>query len=92
MTVAPGQSFNSGFGLFAASGLPCVTPNTTMAFNECTFGFSPHAGATYYCSRMPGDFGTFLLLTGARLDGNDLLNLKIADNYVDIPKNYHEEI
>ena len=83
MTVAPGHAFNSGAGLFSASGFPSVCNDTILAYNECTFGFVPHAGTTYYTSRLPGDFGTFLALTGLPMTGRDALELKIADALID---------
>jgi enoyl-CoA hydratase/carnithine racemase len=71
MTVAPGHSFNSGAGLLAASGFPSICHDSKLAFNECTFGFVPHAGSSYYTSRLAGDFGTFLALTGIPITGKD---------------------
>ena len=56
-----------------------------MSYNECTFGFVPHAGTTYYTSRMPGDFGTFLALTGFPMTGKDAIELEIADALVEVP-------
>lgn len=50
VAIADGQSYNSGLSLLLASGVPCVTGDSRMAFNEVTFGFVPHAGATYYAS------------------------------------------
>ena len=92
MSVAPGHSFNSGAGLLAASGFPAICHNSQVAFNECTFGFVPHAGTTYYASRLPGDFGTFLVLTGAPLAGKDAIGLGIADALIEVPETYEDEI
>jgi enoyl-CoA hydratase/carnithine racemase len=92
MTVAPGNSFNSGAGILAASGLPAICDTSKLAFNECTFGFVPHAGSTYYCERLPGDFGTFLLLTGFPITGKDAVELKLADKLIEIPETYEEEV
>ena len=50
-----------------------------MAFNECTFGFVPHSGATFYLSRLPQEFGTFLALTGMPIHGTDAAKLKLVD-------------
>jgi enoyl-CoA hydratase/carnithine racemase len=69
MTVAPGNSLNSGAGLVAASGLPYICYGSMLAFNEVQFGFVPHAGSCYYASRLPGDIGTFLTLTGFPISG-----------------------
>ena len=92
LSVAPGHSFNSGAGLVAASGLPAITGNSLFAFNECTFGFVPHAGSTFYTSRLPGDFGTFLALTGMPLTGKEAIDLKLADSLIQIPKTYELEV
>jgi len=92
MTVAPGHSFNSGAGLLAASGFPSICHSSRVAFNECTFGFTPHAGTTYYAARLPGDFGTFLVLTGVPLSGKDAIGLGMADALIEIPETYEEEV
>lgn len=92
MSVAPGYSFNSGLGLLVASGMPSICHNSRMAFNECTFGFVPHAGATYYAQRLQGEMGTYLLLTGASFSGKDAISLGLADKLVDQPSEYVEEV
>ena len=92
MSVAPGHSFNSGAGLLAASGYPTICHDSKLAFNEVTFGYTPHAGSTYYCSKLPGDFGTFLLLTGWPISGKDAIKLKLADSLIEIPETYEHEI
>jgi enoyl-CoA hydratase/carnithine racemase len=43
---------NSGAALLAAASHPLATLDSKIAFNEVTFGFVPHAGATYYMSRL----------------------------------------
>jgi len=85
IAVAPGHSFNSGATLLAASGIPLVNNGSKLAFNEALFGFVPHAGATYYLSRLPGEFGTFLALTGMRVDGSDAIKLGLAHGAVQDP-------
>ena len=92
MTVAPGHCFNSGLGLLAASSYPTICYNTRVAFNECTFGFTPHAGSTYYAQRLPGDFGTFLVLTGTPISGMDAIRLGLADALVERPKGYEGDV
>jgi enoyl-CoA hydratase/carnithine racemase len=79
MSLAPGHSFNSGATLLQASGYPLVTVDSKVCFNEVSFGFVPHGGATYYLSRMPGEIGTFLALTGLPLRGVDAKELHLAD-------------
>lgn len=92
MSVAPGNSFNSGLGLLAATGMPTICENSMLAFNEVTFGFTPHAGSSYYASRLPGEFGTFLLLSGAKFSGKDGIDLGLADKLIQVPKGYDDEV
>ena len=92
IAVAPGHSFNSGATLLAASGIPLVNNGSKLAFNEALFGFVPHAGATYYLSRLPGEFGTFLALTGMRVDGSDAIKLRLAHGAVQDPLLLQEEV
>lgn len=92
MTVAPGHSFNSGASLLAASGLPSICHDTKVSFNECSFGYVPHAGVTYYASRMPGDFGTFLALTGIPMSGKDAIKIGLADTLIEEPSTYEHEV
>lgn len=63
-----------------------------MAFNECTFGFVPHSGATYYLSRLPHEFGTFLALTGISIHGTDAAKLKLVDTIMQTTKFVHEDV
>lgn len=81
LCVAPGNSYNSGAGLFSACGLPTIMNSTNMAFNEVQFGFVPHAGSTYYLSRLPNNFGTFLSLTGFNFSGKDAVRHDLANSY-----------
>lgn len=48
-----------------------------MVFNETSKKNKvvPHAGASYYLTRMPGEFGTFLALTGTPFTGSEAKEL-----------------
>lgn len=83
MAINPGNSLNSGASIYVASGFPIIMEKTMLAFNEVQFGFVPHAGSTYFLSRLPDEFGTFLSLTGMPFSGKDAIRLDLADNYVD---------
>lgn len=88
LAAAPGVSLNSGAALLAATACPLMTETSTMAFNEVTFGFTPHSGASFYMSRMPGEFGTFMALTGLPINGIDATHLKIASSVLKSSKGY----
>jgi enoyl-CoA hydratase/carnithine racemase len=83
---------NSGAAFLAAIAHPLTTIDSKIAFNEVSFGFVPHAGATFYMSRMPGEFGTFMALTGLSIRGSDAAVIDIARGIVKNTEDYDWEI
>lgn len=69
-----------------------MTLDSKLCFNEVTFGFVPHGGSTYYLSRLPGEIGTFLALTGLPITGIDAKEFGIADNLVHDSVIYQDEV
>jgi 3-hydroxyisobutyryl-CoA hydrolase len=59
-----------------------VTENTVFAMPETALGLFPDVGASYYLSRLPGFFGEYVGLTGARLDSAELLACGLATHLV----------
>jgi enoyl-CoA hydratase/carnithine racemase len=92
IAVAPGHCYNSGAALLAATAHPMTTLHAKIAFNEVTFGFVPHSGATYYLSRMPGEFGTFMGLTGLPINGSDAAQIELINGVIEDPKYYAENV
>jgi enoyl-CoA hydratase/carnithine racemase len=71
--------------------MPSICQNSKVAFNEVAFGFTPHAGSCYYASRLPGEFGTFMVLTGTQISGKDAIELGVADRLL-IHNEYENEL
>ena len=46
---------------------------------EMAIGMIPDVGGTFFLSRPPGEIGTWLALTGARLHGDDAVALGLGD-------------
>lgn len=92
IAVAPGHAMNSGAAFLAATGHPMTTLDSKIAFNETTFGFVPHSGASYYMSRMKGEFGTFMALTGLSIHGSDAARIDISKGIVHNPVEYSQEV
>ncbi len=90
--MAPGHSFNSGASFLQATALPTVTLDSRISFNDVQFGFVPHGGSSYYLSRLPGEIGTFLALTGIPISGIDAKEFGIADELVHYSTAFEEEI
>ncbi len=49
---------------------------------ETAIGFFPDIGATYVLPRLPGFLGTYLALTGARMQGADAVHAGLATHFV----------
>ncbi|XP_039054931.1 probable 3-hydroxyisobutyryl-CoA hydrolase 3 [Hibiscus syriacus] len=59
-----------------------ATEDSVFAIPEADLGLFPDVGAFYFLSRLPGFFGEYLSLTGARLDGAELLECSLATIFV----------
>lgn len=69
-----------------------TTLDSKVAFNETTFGFVPHSGGSYYMSRMKGEFGTFMALTGLPIHGSEAKRMDISRGIVHRPLDYSQEV
>jgi len=82
VVVMDGITMGGGVGI----ALPCryriATENTRFAMPETGIGLFPDVGGGWYLSRLPGQLGKFLALTGARLDGAECLALGLATHYI----------
>ncbi|KAJ9685122.1 hypothetical protein PVL29_017234 [Vitis rotundifolia] len=82
VSLINGIVMGGGAGLSMNSMFRVVTENTVFAMPEGQIGFFPDVGASYFLSRLPGFFGEYLGLTGARLDGNEMLACGLATHFV----------
>nr|XP_018627823.1 3-hydroxyisobutyryl-CoA hydrolase 1-like [Nicotiana tomentosiformis] len=53
-----------------------------FAMSETALGLFPDVGASYCLSRLLGFFGEYAGLTGARLDGTEMLAFGLATHFV----------
>lgn len=88
MAFGHGHCYNSGASWLSATGCPTSTLNTRIAFNDAKFGFVPHGGSSYYLSRMQGELGTFLAVTGLSITGEDAIMHGLTDKLVHSSKPY----
>ncbi|KAM0027442.1 putative 3-hydroxyisobutyryl-CoA hydrolase [Helianthus debilis subsp. tardiflorus] len=63
-----------------------VTDNTLFAMPDTALRSFPDVGASYYLSRLPRFFGEYVGLTGARLDGAEMLACGLATHFVPLEK------
>jgi enoyl-CoA hydratase len=82
IAIMDGITMGGGVGI----ALPCryrvATEQTKFAMPETGIGLFPDVGGGWYLSRLPGQVGKFLALTGARLDGAECRALGLATHYL----------
>jgi enoyl-CoA hydratase len=72
-----------GGGGLSVHAMHCVAGESLdFAMPEAGIGFFPDVGATFFLSRLPGRFGEYLALTGARIGCGDALELGLASDHV----------
>ncbi|NLT31377.1 MAG: enoyl-CoA hydratase/isomerase family protein [Propionibacterium sp.] len=77
-----GITMGGGIGLGGHAGLRLVTETSQLAMPETVIGFFPDVGARRLLARAPGEYGTWLALTGSAIDGPDAITLGLADTLV----------
>lgn len=77
-----GIVMGGGIGLMAGCSHRLVTPDSRLAMPEITIGLYPDVGGSRFLSRMPGDVGLFLGLTGASINATDAHYVGLADHVV----------
>ncbi|HEY6618686.1 MAG TPA: enoyl-CoA hydratase/isomerase family protein [Steroidobacteraceae bacterium] len=77
-----GITLGGGMGISQGSVLRVVGDRTRMAMPEVAIGFFPDVGGSYFLSRLPGQLGRYLALTGMQIGAADALYSRLADLYL----------
>ncbi|MFF0742754.1 enoyl-CoA hydratase/isomerase family protein [Streptomyces sp. NPDC004111] len=89
VALMDGIVMGGGVGLSAHGSVRIVTERSRIAMPETGIGFVPDVGGTYLLALAPGELGTHLALTGARIGAADALLCGLADHFVpaaDLPR------
>ncbi|MEV5677970.1 enoyl-CoA hydratase/isomerase family protein [Streptomyces sp. NPDC052179] len=89
VAVMDGIVMGGGVGVSAHGSVRIVTERSRIAMPETGIGFVPDVGGTYLLALAPGELGTHLALTGARIGAGDALLCGLADHFVpseDLPR------
>lgn len=78
IAVMDGVTMGGGVGISQPCKMRVATENSRFAMPETAIGLFPDVGGGWYLSRLPGRIGQYLALTGARLDGSEMLALGLA--------------
>lgn len=80
--VVDGIVMGGGVGISEPAEVRIATERTTYAMPETGIGLFPDVGGGWFLSRLPGETGTWLALTGARLKAADTVFLGIHSHYL----------
>ncbi|HEX8569001.1 MAG TPA: enoyl-CoA hydratase/isomerase family protein [Caulobacteraceae bacterium] len=81
--VMDGIVMGGGVGISMPCRFRVATERTLFAMPETSIGLFPDVGGGWHLSRLPGETGTWIALTGARLKAADCLALGIATHFVE---------
>ncbi|CAN6873746.1 unnamed protein product [Brassica oleracea] len=82
ISILDGIVMGGGAGASLHGRFRIATEKTVFAMPETELGHFPDVGASYFLSRLPGFFGEYVGLTGARLDGAEMLACGLATHFV----------
>lgn len=86
VAILDGVTMGGGVGLSIHGRFRVATERTLFAMPETAIGMIPDVGGTHALSRLPGELGTWLALTGARLKAADCLYAGIATHFVPVER------
>lgn len=82
IALLDGVTMGGGLGLSVHGSHRVTTEKTLCAMPECGIGLFPDIGGGWFLSRGPGEVGTYLALTGARVHAADLLYTRLGTHHV----------
>ncbi|KAG2712675.1 hypothetical protein I3760_04G137300 [Carya illinoinensis] len=82
VALVHGISIGGGAALMVPMKFSVVTEKTVFSTPEASIGFHTDCGFSYMLSHLPGHLGEFLALTGARLNGKELVAAGLATHFV----------
>ncbi|PRQ52118.1 putative 3-hydroxyisobutyryl-CoA hydrolase [Rosa chinensis] len=86
VALVHGISMGGGASLMVPMKFSVVTEKTVFSTPEASIGFHTDCGFSYMHSHLPGHLGEFLALTGARLNGKELVAAGLATHFVPLEK------
>ncbi|MQY23411.1 enoyl-CoA hydratase/isomerase family protein [Nocardia macrotermitis] len=82
VAIMDGIVMGGGVGLSGHAGYRVVTERSMVGMPETGIGFVPDVGGTYLLSHAPGEIGTHVALTTARMSAGDAIAAGFADYFV----------
>lgn len=82
VALVNGISMGGGASFMVPMTFSVVTEKVVFATPETSIGFHTECGFSYMLSHLPGHLGEYLALTGARLNGKELVAIGFATHFV----------
>lgn len=82
VAIMDGIVMGGGVGVSAHGSIRIVTERSMIGMPEVGIGFVPDVGGTYLLARAPGELGTHVALTTARMSAGDAIACGFADHYL----------
>ncbi|KAL1936353.1 hypothetical protein VTP01DRAFT_487 [Rhizomucor pusillus] len=82
ISVLDGYALGGAIGLFGHCPFRIATEKTIFAMPETSLGLFPSSGASFFLPKLDGQIGTYLALTGSRIEGAHTFYAGIASHYV----------
>lgn len=81
-TFLQGFTMGGGVGVGCHASHRIVGESAQIAMPECGIGLIPDVGGSYLLARAPGYIGTYLGLSGTRMNAADAITATFADHYI----------
>ncbi len=79
LALMDGLVLGGGMGLVQGADLRVVTERSRLGMPEVAIGYFPDVGGSYFLSRIPGELGTYLGISGVQIEAADALYCGLAD-------------
>ncbi|HDZ56986.1 MAG TPA: enoyl-CoA hydratase/isomerase family protein [Pseudomonas xinjiangensis] len=80
LALMDGFVLGGGMGLVQGASHRVITERVRMGMPETGIGYFPDVGGSYFLSRLPGEIGVYLGLTGTQIRAADALYTGLADH------------
>jgi len=89
IALMDGITMGGGVGISLHGSYAIASENFVFAMPETAIGFFPDIGASFLLANCPDNFGTYLALTGNRINAKDALDLGLV-SYIIASKDHDE--
>ncbi|KPW60742.1 Enoly-CoA hydratase/isomerase family protein [Pseudomonas caricapapayae] len=79
LALMDGLVLGGGMGLVQGADLRVVTERSRLGMPEVAIGYFPDVGGSHFLSRLPGELGTWLGVTGSQIGAADALYCGLAN-------------